>query len=184
MLANRNAADSSAGDALAMAYGNLGTRELGRVGNAYSLENFDIGNDQTSFDQSRAAGLRKLNESEQQTVNNIVIDARNKLAALDADMANASMPDRIAMQQEQDKIRAQVAGILDNYDTQLQSGYDAIAPSSLDARRQKAFELANAGVAADNPLNLSANIPLQFQNTGPQASSLPLFTLPSRRKTS
>lgn len=182
MLANRNAADSSATDALAMAYSNIGGRELGKVNNQYELENWQIKDAQDEFETSRTQGLRKFDESKTQSINGIVIDARNRLASLDAAMAEASMPERIAIEQEKNRIKAEVTDILSQYDQQLQSQAGAVAPTSIDDRRQEAFGLANAGVAAANPFEFNTSIPAQFQNTGPLAGGLPLFTLPRARR--
>jgi hypothetical protein len=183
MLANMNASDSSAAELLAKAYGNLGQRELGKVGNQYDLENRNIGMAQDDFNTNRASGLRKLDVGKNDAINSIVTDARNKLAQLDADMANASLPDKIDIEQRKNDIKGQVLNTLSQYDQKLASGASAVNPSSTDDRRRTATELANSGVAATNPFDVTTQIPTQLQNTGPFSGTMPLFTLPRRKET-
>lgn len=182
LLANRNALSSSAAQAIAMAYGDIGRRDLGQVGNQYALENRNIGLAQEDLNQSKATSLRKFGESEQQSVGQIVTDARNKLAALDAAMASADMPTRIAIEDEKAQIQGQVQTILSQYDPELQQGAASVTPTSTDANRATAFQLANAGVAATNPFDFSTQVPVQFQNTGPFGSELPLFSTAGTKK--
>ena len=179
MLANKNAGDSSAAEGIARAYGKIGQRELGKVGNQYENENRQIGLAQSDLNQQRSTGLRKFDEGKVQTVNNIVMDARNQLAQLDAAMAQADMPTRIQIEQEKERIRGDVMNILSQYDNELSQGAQGVNPTSVDDRRRTAFGLANAGVAASNPFDFSTETPSQFQNTGPFSSELPIF---SRRR--
>lgn len=181
MLANKNAADSSAAGALARAYGQVGQQEMGKVNNQGALEDRNIGLAQEDLNAQRATGLRKFSEDVPQQVGNIVTNARNALAGLDAAMMQASIPERIQIEQEKAKIHNQVAGIINQYDPELQQGAAGVNPTSGDARRRTAFGLANAGVAAENPFNFSSEVPAQAQGTGPFPSELPLFTAPRRR---
>lgn len=181
LLANKNATSSSAAEGIARAYGDIGRRQASTIGNQYELENRQIGMDQDTLGRSKATGLRKFGESEQMAVGQIVTDARNKLASLDAAMVGASMPDRIAIEQEKSSIQGQVQGILSQYDPELNAGAGAINPTSGDSRRATAFGLANAGQAAENPFDFSTEAPAQFQNTGPFASDIPLFSVRGKR---
>jgi hypothetical protein len=183
MLANKNALSSSAAQAIAMAYGDIGHREMNKVGNQYELQNREIGLDQDTLNRSKATGLRKFGESEQSSVLGIVNDARNKFASLDAAMVDADMPTRIAIEQEKAKVQQQVQGILGRYDTELNQGAGAINPTSSDARRATAYDLANKGVSAANPFDFSSEVPTQFQGTGPFSSEIPLFSTRGKRQT-
>lgn len=176
MLANKNALSSSAAQAIAMAYGDVGRRELGKVGNQYETQNRQIGLDQQNISINKTSGLRKFGESKDAAVGQIATDARNKLASLDAAMVGASMPTRIAIDQERQQIHDQVAGILGQYDTELNNGASAINPTSTDQRRATAFGLANAGQAATNPFDFNTQVPAQLQNTGPFSGELPIFS--------
>lgn len=176
LLANKNAGDSSATGEIARAYGDLGTRQLSSVGNQYEMANNQLTQEQEDLGQQQASGVRKLADSKVQVVNSIVSNARNQLAALDANMANASIPDRIAIEQEKEAIKQQVTGQLQQYDQLLQSETSKIGPSSTDARRAEASRLAGLGTGPTEAFNFTDQAPAQFQNTGPFASELPIFT--------
>ena len=181
-LANRNAGNSSAAGALANAYGQLGRGELSKVGSQYE-QGVQSGNQaQDVFQTQQASGVRNLVGSKEDEVNRIVNSARQSFAELDAQIANASLPDRIAIEQEKEAIRGQVLGQLQQYDQLLSSETAKIAPTSLEQRRTKAAELARAGTdLGANAFNYSTETPLEFQNTGPFASELPIFTAPRRK---
>jgi len=181
LLANKNAGDSSAAGAIAQAYGDVGRRELSGVGNQYEQEQRAIQMSQDELAQQQASGQRKLGDSKTQIVNNIVSEARNSLAALDAQIAQADLPTRIAIEQEKNSIKDSVMGKLSQYDSLLAQETSKIAPKSAEQRRAEAYELANSGVAADNSFNFSNEAPVQFQQTGPFAGDLPLFSLPRGR---
>jgi hypothetical protein len=181
LLANKNASDSSASEALARAYGDIGLRENNKVNNQYEQENRQIGLAQDDINTQVAAGQRKIGTSREQSINSIALDARNKLASLDAAIAGANLPQRIAIEQEKNQVRAQVAGILGQYDGELNQGVAGIHPTAPDERRATAAGLATAGVSATNPFDFSNATPAQFQGTGPFASDLPLFTAPRKR---
>lgn len=178
MLANKNAGNSSAASALANAYGDQGRRQLASVGNQYALGNEDVNLAQTNLDDQRNTYVnRKYGDSKNQAVNSIVMDARDKFAQLDAAMTNASVPDRIAIEQEKENVRSQVLGQLQQYDQLLQSETGKIHASSQDQRREEAQRLSQAGTdLGANSFQYTDQVPTQFQQTGPFASDLPLFT--------
>lgn len=181
VLNNKNASTSSASDALARAYGDIGRREMSKVGNQYAQDQNALQQTQADYGMQRDTGVRKFGISKDQTVNNIVLSARDKLAALDGQMAQASLPDRINIEQEREAIKAQVLGQLQQYDQLLSEGIGGIQGTSPDARRLEANRLATAGVAPDTSFNFTSDIPTEFQNTGPFASGLPIFTFPRKR---
>lgn len=182
MLSNKNASDSSAAGALARAYGDVGRRGLSQVGNQYEMGNREIGLQQQTLDEQRVAGTRKLGESKQQVVGNIVAQARNSLAALDAAMLNASLPDRIAIEQEKENIRQKVLDELSQYDQLLTSETESVTPTSQEARVGEATRLASAGRAPTTAFDFQTAPAAEFQNTGPFASQLPIFTFNRTRR--
>jgi hypothetical protein len=181
-LANKNASDSSAAGAIARAYGDIGRRENNKVNNQYELGNHNIGLQQQDLELQKAQGQRHIHESESNSVDSIVADARNKLAALDAAIAGANLPQRIAIEQEKNNIKNSVSGIVNSHNGELANGIAGINPTSADANRASAAVLANKGVASTSPFDFSTSTPTQFQGTGPFASELPIFTAP-RKKT-
>lgn len=182
MLAGKNAMDSSAAEGIARAYGDIGQRELSTIGNQYELENRNIGIEQEDFNTGRATGLRKFDEGKTQTVNNIVAEARNSLAALDAAMVEADVPTRVQIEQEKNRIKQEALTILSQYDQQLAQGAQGVQATGVDERRRTAADLANRGVASANPFEFNTQAPAAFAGTGPFASELPLFMLPRSRE--
>lgn len=182
MLANKNAGDSSAAGALAGAYGDMGRRQMSTIGNQYEAGNRDIASKQEEQAYQQQSSVNKFNDTKASTVNSIVGSARDQLARLDADMANASMPERINIEQEKEAIRAQALNQLQQYDRYLNEGLAAIKVSTPDERRAQAIQNAQAGVAPENAFQYSDQTPTQWQGTGPFASDLPIFTMPRGRR--
>lgn len=183
MLANKNAGDSSAASALARAYGDLGQRELGKVGNQYEMANRGIQDAQTSLEEQKNTYVnRKFGEGKEDSINNIVNAAAEQLAQLDAYAADKSLPERIAIDQEKARIRAQATADLQGLDQYLREQTGSVQASSQDVRRQQAAELQRAGTnLGAGAFEYATEAPSQFQNTGPFSSELPLFTLGKRR---
>lgn len=182
MLANRNASDSSAGEAIARAYGDVGNRELQKVGNQYGQSQNDISQMQDQLGVSTRLGLRKFETEKLQTVNSIVMDARNKLAQIEAQMQEASLPEQIELKAAQDRVRSGALSALQGYDQQLASGVAGVKATDTDARRLEAARLGGLGTAVENPFNFSTETPAQLQNSGASAPGLPLFTIPRREE--
>jgi hypothetical protein len=179
MLAGKNASDSSATEALAQAYGNIGQRRLtSDVLNPYAQEGRQIGMAQEDLERQQATGIRKFDEDKSRVVNTIVADARNSLAQLDAAMTDASLPEQINIESEKNRIKQQVLQELVRFDEML--GQAKVAPTSLEERQRTASELALAGTSPSNPFDVTTSTNLGFQGT-PAGSSLPLFTLPRGR---
>ena len=176
MLANKNAGDSSAAGALANAYGEMGRKQLSNVGNQYELQNRNIGLQQTDLDTQRAAGARKIGDSKTQVINNIVLDARNQLAALDTAGLNASLPERIQIEQEKQNIKDQVSGQLQQYDQMLAEQSAGVKSTSTEQRRGEAARLAALGQAPTGSFQYTSEAPAQWAGTGPFASELPIYT--------
>lgn len=175
-LANKNASDSSAAGAIARAYGDIGGRELRDIGNQYEQQNQEIGLQQEDLGRQAGQFSRHYEEDKQGMMNSIVSTAQEKLAALDAAIADADLPDRIAIEQEKSRIKADARDQLYKYDSLLQSERGKIRPTSIDDRRIKAEQLQNAGTdLGEGAFNYTEQVPAQFAN-GPFASDLPLFS--------
>lgn len=180
ILNNKNASSSSATKAIADAYGQLGREQLSNVGNQYEQGQNAINEQQMSFQDQQAQGLRHLDENKQNVINNIVTQARTQLANLDSSIAGASLPDRINVEAEKEKIRQQALTALQQYDAQLSQGVSGVTPTSQQARMGQAATLANAGTAPENAFDFTTQLPAQFQN-GPFSSTLPLFSSRGRK---
>lgn len=185
MLAGKNATDSSATEAIARAYGDIGTRQMNKVGGQYAEANRNISGQQDELAQSAAQFNRHYQEQKASTVDSIVSAARNSLAALDAQIASASLPDRIAIEQEKERVRNDALGKLNQYDQVLAQGQAGVVSITPEQRAAQAAQRMTEGVQlGDNAFQYTAEAPAQFQGTGPYASNLPLFTLAGRRKES
>lgn len=182
MLANKNAGNSSAAGALANAYGQLGQRQLSDIGNQYSKNAGDIGVAQAEQDYQVGQAPGKFHESLMQNVNGIVNAARDRFAQLDADMANASLPERIAIEQEKEKVRSSVLGQLQQYDSQLATGVGGIHATTAEQNRDTANQQIQAGQADPNLFRYSTQAPAQFQGNAPSGGNLPLFSLPRNKQ--
>lgn len=183
MLANKNASDSSAAGALANVYGDIGHRELNKVGNQYAMQGEEIRRLQENQTRNLTTKTNKLREDKNFQVNDIVNKARTAIGALNADMANASIPDRIAMEQEINRIKNGMLDSLQKLDSDLASAPSNIRADSADARRAEAQRMAGEGMEASNPFEFNQDINTQFQG-GPFAGNMPLYTFPRNRQRS
>lgn len=182
MLGNKNAGDSSAAGALAGAYGELGKRQMSNVGNQYELGNMDIANQQTAFDVQKSKGRRDIELGKQEFVTSLLNDVQDKMAQLNARLVDASLPDRIAIEQEKEAIRQRANSTLQQYDQNLASGYGSVNANSIDDRRTEAQRLQQAGTQLGaGAFDFTQEAPMNFQGNGPSGGNLPLFTLPRRR---
>lgn len=181
-LSNRNAGNSSASGEIARAYGDMGRRQSSVVGNQFAQNEVGIKDAQDAQNTNVAKTKRDFHQGLLDTVNTIVESARTQLADLDTRMASASLPDRIAIEQEKQRIKDAVLGHLQQYDSQLATGIDSIHTNTADENRSAAAGQIAAGTAAPNAFNYTDQTPGQFQNTGPFASGLPIFTNPIKRQ--
>lgn len=181
-LANRNAGSSSATGALARAYALLGRTQQTSVNNQYVQGENTINQNQHAFDMGNADSVRHLGEGKQTLIDNVVQSAQGQLVNLDNQLVNASLPDRVAIEQEKARIRDNASKILSGYDPSLTSGISNVHPATVDQNRLTAQGLATAGTAPENQFNFTDQLPAQFQNTGPFSSSLPVFALPGSKK--
>lgn len=182
MLNNKNASNSSGAEGIANAYAQIGRGQQSNINNQYELGNRENQMQQANFDEQDAAGANRILGSKAEVVNNIVAEARSKFAALDAAMQDASMPDRIAIEQEKETIRAQATAALQQYDGQLQQGRDSVTATTGDQRRTEANRLAGLGQVSADAFQYSTQAPSQFAGTGPSSSDIPLFTMPRGRR--
>lgn len=182
-LANKNASDSSATEGVARAYGDVGQREMNKVGGQYADAQRGIATDQQNLADSAALFNRKYEDNKVGAVEGIVSSARNSLAALDAAIADASLPQRIQIEQEKERIRGDALGKLSQYDQVLSSGIGGVKALTQEDRLAQANQRSIEGInLGSNAFQYDTQAPAQFQNTGPYASNLPLFTLAGRRK--
>lgn len=180
MLSNKNAGSSSAAGALANAYGQLGQRQMQSVGNQYGQAQNQIGLEQTNLEGARNLQKGKFADYKTQTVNAIVDDAQRQMAALNADAANASLPDQIAIQQEVERIRSEAMAKLQQFDSLLQTQAQA---TNREQRMTEGQRLASMGMGGENPYQFTTdNVDQQFQYQAPAGGGLPIYTYNNKNK--
>lgn len=176
MLANKNASDSSAAAAIANAYGKIGQGELSKVGNQYEMANEDLNLKQQEQNTQLTNKSNDLRRSKDFVVNDLVEKTRASIVALNAEMAGASVPDRIAVEQEIARLKNGLVSKLQAYDAQLAAAPSSIKANAPEDRRAEAQRLAGLGTAATNPFEFTTEAPVQMQG-GANPSNMPLFTL-------
>jgi hypothetical protein len=181
LLANKNANDSSAAGAIARAHGQIGQRQLSAIGNQYELENGEIVQAQSGLNMQEAAGVRRIQGTKEQAVTGIVTDAADKLAAIDAAMAGANLPDKIALDQEKNRIRAQVLKDLATYDAQLTGGLGKINPMDRNGRLSEATRRNTLGAVSPLQFEYDTEAPVEFQGDA-ETSQLPIYSTKYREE--
>lgn len=181
VLANDNAGSSSAGEALARAYGMLGRQQASSVGNQAAQGQSKIDSEQATLQAGDATQLRHANDKTG-TITDIVSKATAALDDLNTKAATASIPDRVNIDQHISQIKQQAMAALSAYDQTLTQGIASQAPQGADATRAKASALLTAGTAPENSFNYTTDVPAQLQGSGQFASSLPIFVAPNKRQ--
>lgn len=181
-LSNRNAGTSSATEALARAYGDIGRRELSKVGNQYAQGEASVANDQIDLALQGEQGVQKLHYGKDKAVSTLVDSATTQLSSLDALAARSNLPQRIQIAQEQERIRQDLMSKLNPLDARLGEQVGGVHAADKMANIATAQGLATAGVAPENSFQFNTTGPAEFQNTGPTASNLPLFLSPNTKK--
>ena len=182
-LANRSgASDSSAGEAIGQAYGDIGRRANAQVGNQYEAGQHTIDLAAADFNDQMVQGARHLEENKAKIVNGIVSDAQTSIAALNAQAVNASLPDRIDIENKKQEIRNNATARLSSFDGELSSAQAGAKPADRQTNRGQAAKLATAGSTASNPFEYTTSTPAEFQDTGPFNSDLPLFSTAGTKK--
>jgi hypothetical protein len=174
MLASKNASDSSAAQAIANAYGQIGQRELGKVNTQYGVAGQNLAQQQEQQTYNLNTGIDRLLRSKDQTVNEMVNKTRDAIMALNQEIAGAGLSDKIALEQEIGRLKNDLVGRLQAYDAQLTEARK-IGPGSQEERLRKAQELAQLGQVATNPFQFTTEAPQTTQETGTIAN-LPIFT--------
>ena len=177
-LSQTNSLDSSATDSLARAYSDIGADKNRALGNQAFLENRDIDTSQEELDVQEGSGRNDFNRIRDEQVQTIGNQMRQQLLSLDQQAAGLSIPDRIAVDAEKQRVIDEGLAQLAEVDRWLQEQLGTVNPASQDAIRAAARELQTAGTAGENPFDLGGT-PGQTM-TGPAISQLPLFTRPRR----
>lgn len=182
VLANSNAGSSSAGEALARAYGTIGRQQSSSVGNQFAQGQSKIAADQNNLTLADATQARHTQEDKTNTINSIVSSARTQLASLNSAAQYASLPQRVDIENKIATIKQQAMDALSQYDSVLSGGIASQGPQSAEDVRASANKLLTAGTGPTNAFDYTTDVPTNLQGTGQFASSLPIFISPSARK--
>lgn len=181
VLANKNAGSSSAGDAIARAYGTLGRQQASGVGNQFAQGQNKVNTEQSNLSLADTSQQRHSSEDKTNTINTIVNNARSQLASLNQAASYASIPNRVDIESKIAQVKQQAMAALSSYDSSLTQGISGQTPLDSNGVRAQATSLATAGTAPSQPFNYTSEAPAQFQGTGQFASSLPIFIAPKKQ---
>jgi hypothetical protein len=181
-LAGGNASSSSAAKQLAEAFGENGRDQMANVNNQFELGQNNIANDQNNFNITQATNRRHLDENKSTIVNGIVDDAVQKLGALNAQAASASLPDQINIEAEKQRIRDEAMGKLTAFDQELNNGQAGVHPLSQADALTKAFNLAEAGKASTTPFDINTVLPVNTVGAAAGTSPLAFYPVPAKQK--
>ena len=182
LLGNKNAGSSSAGEAIARAYGTLGRQQASGVGNQFARGQEKIATDQGNLLLADETQKRHANEDKTSIINEIVNNARSQISALNSSGLYASLPGQLDIEAKAAEIRQNAINELAKYDSVLTNGISGQAPMSAEQIRARATSMLNAGTAPEDAFNYTTEFPAQFQGTGQFPSSLPIFVAPRKDK--
>lgn len=151
-LANMNATDSGAADAMARAYATMGNQQAGDANNEAALKEAELTTNQVKLNRDRDEGVAGFDRERDAEVNRIRGDLRNKLAILDAQGAaegvngavDMGIVDRVISQAVQ-----QLAAV-DAMRNQRLGGVQALDKAGANA---KAAEMDVAGMEGTSPFS-------------------------------
>lgn len=178
VLGNANAGTSSAAGEIAKAYGNVGQREQTKVNNQYELGKQSIGAEQANLaEQQRLYRDSTFQDSKEQIIGGIVQSAQGQLAELDNALRGASLPDRISIEGEKQKVRDLARGELAKYDALLQQQLDSAKAKTPEEVHAEATRLAQLGQAPAGQFKYSTETPIEMQGQpAPAGAGLPVYT--------
>lgn len=176
VLDNAGAGTSSAGEALARAYGVQGRQQASKVGQQAAEGKNQIQTEQGNLNNAED-NFQNVDEPTKKAdiINGIVASANQSLTYLNAIAASASLPDQINIAQRVAEIKAQATAALSAFDGQLASSRASNAAQGPDQLSSKAAGLFAAGTAPEKEFNFTSQAPATLQDTGPAASNLPIY---------
>lgn len=173
-LSNMNSLESSAAGEIARGYSDLGNDRARSVGNQAFLEGRELDTEQSQLDLGRGQGQTDFNRVRDEQVSNIGSQVRQQLAALDAEARGLGITDRVAIDQEKQRVIDEGLSQLNEVDAWLQSQLGTVRPQDAATTKANAAALQQAGTAGSNPFEFD---PFGGQQiSGPAIDQLPLFT--------
>lgn len=151
-LANMNATDSGAADAMARAYATMGNQQAGDANNEAALKEAELNTQQVKLTRDRDEGVAGFDRERDAEVNRIRGDLRNKLALLDAQGAAEGVNGAVDMGIVDRVINQAVAQLaaVDQMRSQRLAGVTALDKAGANA---KAAEMDVAGMEGTSPFS-------------------------------
>jgi len=173
-LANMNAMDSSASEAMARAFARQGNQQAASANNQSQLAENELRTKQENLDLQRNQGLGRLNAWRDNVVRDIGDKLRQGLAELDADARGQGLGGFIDMGAK-DRLVAQASAELSAVDQTTQAELAKVRGLDMGQVNQQASEMDVAGASVNNPFTIEGT------NTqwGQVPSGAPLGTLPT-----
>lgn len=181
MLANKNAGDSSATDAIARAYGQVGQNRMQGVNNQFEAGNRDVMAAQEQLNMTGAAQMNRMKEEAKMTAADIVSSARNELSALKQQQIGADLPTSIEIEQEIQGIIQRTNQAVAQIDSSLTNQAGTVQAIDTNSAQSRAFSNNNAGQGPTNYQNYTTNVPTNMRGGASVPSSLPIFTYRGNR---
>lgn len=151
-LANMNAVDSGAAEAMARAYATMGNQQAGDANNEAALAANEFGTQQVKLNRDRDEGVAGFDREREAELSRIRGDLHNKLAALDAEAAGKGVNGVVDMNIVNAVVNQAVAQLaaVDNIRKQRLGGI-----SAFDAARanQEAARMDKMGMEGTSPFS-------------------------------
>ena len=151
-LANMNATDSGAADAMARAYATMGNQQAGDANNEAALKEAELTTSQVKLNRDRDEGVAGFDREREAEVSRIRGDLRNKLAVLDAQGAAEGVNGAVDMGIVDRVIGQAVAQLaaVDQMRNQRLGGVRALDKAGANV---KAAEMDAAGMEGTSPFS-------------------------------
>lgn len=149
-LANMNATDSGAADAMARAYATMGNQQAGDANNEAALKFGELDTTQVKLNRDRDEGIAGFDREREAEVSRIRGDLRNKLAALDAQAAAEGVNGAVNMGIV-DAVVNQAVAQLAAVDKMRGQRLGAVKALGMNEVNQRAAQMDQAGMEGTSP---------------------------------
>lgn len=152
-LANMNAMDSGAAEAMARAFARQGNQQAGDVNNQAQLAENELSTQQENLNLQRQQGLGQLTQWRENKTRDISDGLRQSLAELSAEARGAGLGDFVDTGRR-DQLIAQASAELSAIDQATQAELAKIQGLDRAAINMRASEMDAMGAAASNPFSV------------------------------
>lgn len=175
-LANMNASDSGAAEAMARAYADTGNAQWMDANNQAELKNQELETGQVRLNRDKEEGLRRLSEYVPRETGRIRGDLFNKLQVLDTQAQNSGVAGAVDMGIVE-RVIAEAIAQLSQVDARRNAGLGEVRGLTADEINQKAAQMDIAGMNGVSPFAIPEGASLSMAGGGQGApiSQLPIF---------